>query len=217
MTMPPWTHSRLEAYETCPRQFFILKVEKSVIEPETEPQLWGKRVHTAFEDRLRDGKPLPKGMEGWEPLAKSLEKIPGDTHCEIQLALDRNFQPAAWDNCWTRGIADLVKVAGKTAAVFDYKTGKRKPSSQLRLYSAKVFALYPEVEVVSTGFIWLKDRKIDKDRFTRGDVPAIWQEYLPKVRKLEAAYEANAWPPRPSGLCRKWCPVGRSKCQFCGQ
>ncbi len=68
-------------------------------------------------------------------------------------------------------------------------------------------AHFPEVEEVETGFVWLKDKKIDKERFTREDIPKIWQEFLPRVIKLESAYERDSWPCKPSGLCKGWCPV----------
>lgn len=213
--MPPWTHSRLEAYGNCPRQFYHLKVAKDVTEAPSEQQLWGNRVHEALEVRIRDGIPLPEGMQQWEKLASSLESLPGDTYCEMELAVDATFQPCEWDKSWTRGIADLVKVYDKAAAVFDYKTGKRKLTSQLRLYAVKLFALMPDVDVVSTGFVWLKDRRIDRERITRDDIPKVWNEYLPKVHQLELSYEKGVWPKRPSGLCRGWCPVGRSRCEFC--
>lgn len=151
-------------------------------------------------------------MVQWEPFAAKLERLEGDKHCEQQMAVDKNFQPAPWKSAWTRGIADLLVVSKSEAVVMDYKTGKRKLTEQLTLYAGYAFAHYPEVNTVTTGFVWLKDRKVDKETFTREDVPKIWNSFLPRVRKLELAYEKNAWPCRPSGLCRGWCPV--KQCEF---
>ena len=128
------------------------------------------------------------------------------------MAVDKNFQPADWDNAWSRGIADLVIINGNKAAIFDHKTGKRKPTEQLMLYAGYTFAMYPDVDYVTTGFVWLKDKKIDKQAFTRGQVSEIWLEFLPRVRKLELAYEKDNWPCRPSGLCHGWCPA--KTCEF---
>lgn len=212
MTIPAWTYSQLDKFETCPRQFFHVRVAKDVTEPPTEATIWGEKVHTAFEVRIKDGTPLPEGMTQWEPFAAKLERLAGDKHCEQQMALDKNFQPAPWSNAWTRGIADLLVVNNREAVVMDYKTGKRKLTEQLMLYAGYTFAHYPEVNTVTTGFIWLKDKKVDKETFTRQDVPKIWNSFLPRVRKLELAYEKDAWPCRPSGLCRGWCPV--KQCEF---
>lgn len=212
MTIPAWTYSQLDKFETCPRQFFHVRVARDVVEPPTEHTIWGEKVHTALEYRVRDGAPLPEGMTQWEGLARKLATMPGVKHCEEKLALDKNFQPAEWGNAWSRGIADLLVTHKSEAVVMDYKTGKRKLTDQLTLYAAYTFAHYPEVKTVTTGFVWLKDKKIDKEQFSREDLPKIWQNFLPRVRKLELAYERNSWPCRPSGLCRGWCPV--KQCEF---
>jgi hypothetical protein len=212
MNLPAWTFSQLEKFETCPKQFYHVRVAKDVIEPQTEATLWGSKVHTAMEDRIRDGTPLPEGMEQWEGFAKQICAMPGEKLAEEKMALDKSFQPAEWDNAWTRGIADMLIVHGNKAATLDYKTGKRKLTHQLMLYAAYTFAYYPEVETVTTGFVWLRDKKIDRETFTRADIPTIWGTFLPKVRKLEAAYEKDKWMARPSGLCNGWCPV--KSCEF---
>ena len=212
MTLPAWTFSQLEKFETCPKQFYHVRVAKDIIESQTEATLWGSRVHTAMEDRIRDGTPLPEGMEQWEGFAKQICAMPGEKLAEEKMALDKSFQPAEWDNAWTRGIADLLIVHGNKAATLDYKTGKRKLTNQLMLYAAYTFAHYPEVETVTTGFVWLRDKKIDRETFTRADLPAIWALFLPKVHKLNAAYEKDYWIARPSGLCNGWCPV--KSCEF---
>jgi hypothetical protein len=151
-------------------------------------------------------------MTHWEPLAAKITKLPGVKMCEQQMALDKNFLPCDWNNAWTRGIADVLVVHGSNAVVLDHKTGKRKLTDQLALYAGYTFAYYPEVQTVTTGFVWLRDKKIDKEQFKREDVPAIWAKFLPKIRKLESAYERDAWPCRPSGLCKGWCPV--KSCEF---
>jgi hypothetical protein len=212
MTLPAWTFSQLEKFETCPKQFYHVRVAKDIVEPQTEATLWGSKVHTAMEDRIRDGTPLPEGMEQWEGFAKKICAMPGEKLAEEKMALDKSFQPTDWDNAWTRGIADMLIVHGNKAATLDYKTGKRKLTHQLMLYAAYTFAYYPEVETVTTGFVWLRDKKIDRETFTRADIPTIWGTFLPKVRKLEAAYEKDKWMARPSGLCNGWCPV--KSCEF---
>jgi hypothetical protein len=50
--------------------------------------------------------------------------------------------------------------------------------------------------------------------FQREDVPKIWQEFAPRVQRLELAHQENRWPKKPSGLCRKHCPV--RDCEFHG-
>jgi predicted RecB family nuclease len=212
MAIPAWTYSQLDKFETCPRQFYHVRVKKDFPEPPTEATIWGEKVHKALELRVKEGTPLPEGMTQWEGIANKFAGLAGEKYCELQMAVDRNFQPADWNNAWSRGIADLLIVNGDKAAVFDHKTGRRKPTEQLMLYAGYTFAMFPDVEYVTTGFVWLKDKKIDKQEFTREQVSEIWLEFLPRVRKLEMAYEKDNWPCRPSGLCHGWCPA--KSCEF---
>ena len=184
MQMPPWTYSQLDSFETCPRKFYHLKVARDIVEPPSPHAEWGTRVHTAFEEWIKNGSPLPEGMTQWQSLAEKLANLPGEKLCEQKMALDKNFQPTDWKTSWTRGIADLLVVHKDRAVVADYKTGKRKPTEQLDLYAAYTFAHYPQVKVVTTAFVWLKDRKIDKKEVTRDEVPIVWSGFLPRVRKL---------------------------------
>jgi len=205
--MAVWTYSQLEKFTTCPKQFYHLRVAKDFKDPPTEHTVWGEKVHSAFEYRIAEGHPLPEGMTQWEGIAAKLAAIKGQKFVEHQLGVSSSFAPSAWGTSWSRGIIDLLVIDGTKAGVFDYKTGKRKPTDQLSLYAAYTFATFPKVDTVTTGFVWLKDKKIDKEKFTRDDIPTIWQKFLPTVRKLELAYDNNQWPARPSGLCRAWCAV----------
>lgn len=209
---PAWTYSQLESFETCPKKHYHLKVARDVTEPPSPHQEWGTRVHSAFEDAINKDHPLPEGMRQWQALADKLRAIEGDKLTEQKFAIDRNFQPTGWKTAWSRGIADLVILRGTQAAVLDFKTGKRKPSEQLDLYANYAYHHYPNVTSVRVGYVWLKDRRIDWKSTTADSVSTTWQTLLPRVRKLESAFERDSWPARPSGLCRGWCPV--TSCSF---
>jgi hypothetical protein len=160
--MPPWTYSRLGAFETCPKQFFHTKVNKDVVEGDTVATLWGKKVHTAFENAIESGTPLPEGMTQWQSLADKFARLPGEKLVEYKFAVDKNFQPSEWDGAWSRGIADLVVRHNDRVLVADWKTGKKKPTEQLDLYAGYIMAKWPETKVIQTAFVWLKDRKLTK-------------------------------------------------------
>lgn len=213
--MPAWTYSQLDAFETCPRQFYHLRVARDVHDPPSDAQKWGIAVHAAFEDAVAHGTPMPEGMRQWQPLASKLYTLGGTKLTEQRMALDRNFQPADWRSSWTRGIVDLVVLRRHQAAVLDYKTGKKKPTEQLDIYAAYVFKYHPQVSSVKTGLLWLKDRRIEWKTLHRDDAPGVWQAVLPRVRKLESAYQRDSWPARTSGLCKAWCPV--LSCEFNGK
>ena len=211
-----WTFSHLDQLTTCPKRYYHLRVAKDTQDdPPGEAIMWGRKAHTAFENRIKYSTPFPEGMTQWEPMAQKILALPGEKFAEHKMALDINFKPTAYKTAWTRGITDLFVVNGKKAATADYKTGKFKPSDQLRLYSAYILASYPEIETVDSAFIWLKDKKVSRETVTRETVPAVWQDIMPVVRKLEHAYDKNVWPAKPSGLCREWCPV--LKCEHNGR
>ena len=207
-----WTYSRLDSFESCPKKFYHLNVVKDFKDPPNEHSEWGTRVHTAFEDAVNKGTPLPDGMAQWQTLANKVAAISGDKLTEHRFAIDKNFKPVDWKDGWSRGIADLVILRGDKAAVLDYKTGKRKPSEQLLLYANYVYHHFPKVKEVRVGYVWLKDKRIDWTPTKESTVAETWQTLMPRVRKLESAYERDSWPPKPSGLCRGWCPI--TTCEF---
>ena len=89
MTMPPWTYSRLSAFETCAKQFYHTKVIKDVVEGETEATIWGTKVHTAFENNMLHGTPLPEGMKHWDSIAAKFANLPGTKLVEHKYAVDK--------------------------------------------------------------------------------------------------------------------------------
>jgi hypothetical protein len=213
--LPPWSASSLDAFTTCPHKFYRLKVIKDVEDlPPGDAVILGRKLHKAFENAVNLGEPLPGEYKHWQSLVDKLRSAPGEKHAELWYRLDEDLQPCERANAWTWGVADLVIRNGKEVLIVDYKTGKRKPSDQLALYAAYAFAYYKDVERVHTCFIWLKERKMDKATYTRDDLPKIWAKFLPTVARLKYAYENERWEPRPSGLCKNWCPV--KDCRFCG-
>jgi len=215
----PWSYSALTAFETCPRRFYLTRVSREVKEPQTEATLWGNKVHKALELYAKGEKPLQKDFKVFQRYVDKILSYEGKRVVEKQVALDRNLRPTTWmaKNVWVRGIIDIGVVGSEKAYLLDWKTGKRKPDSdQLKLFAALAFASFPWIERVTTGFIWLKPREFDKETFTREQLTEIWGEFHPRLSRLATAYAEDKWTPKPSGLCRSWCPVGQRLCEFCG-
>jgi hypothetical protein len=221
-TMPPWSFSALTKFETCPKQYFHTKVAKDILDLPGEAAKWGQEVHKHLEDRVRDGTPLPASIHQYESLVQPILAQNGEKIIEQQYAVSKDLAPTNWESpdAWCRGIIDIGVVATdqSKAVLLDWKTGKRKPDSdQLMLFAGLAFSHYPELNVVSTGFVWLKDKKMDKEEFTRADVPRIWQTFIPRVQRLERAYDEGKFQAKPSGLCKNYCPVPKSLCSFSGR
>jgi len=206
-----WSYSALNAFETCPHQFFRVRVKKDIREKESAALSEGNRQHKAFERRMRDKTPLPSDMKRWEPLCKKVERTPHDEMLvEGKIALTAELKPTTFfaRDVWVRAVLDLALRNGKTARIIDYKTGKRKvDNEQLKLFAAVAFAAFKGVEKVRTSFWWLPAAKADNEVFTAEQAPLIWQEFEPRVERMQRAHEEDNWPKRPSGLCRGWCPV----------
>lgn len=213
-----WSYTVLSSFETCPRRHYLTRVTKSVTEPPSEVLTWGREVHKAIEDRLGGAQlPLPAHLDYLEGVMQKLTSKHGKRMVEQKFAIDKNFRPVGWRdrNVWCRGVVDTAIVGVKSAVVVDWKTGKRKPDTdQLKLFAGMMFAHYPYLETVHTTFIWLKEKKLDADQFEQDQVGSIWNDFLPRVQRLEAAHQTNTWHPKPSGLCGKWCPVTKKDCEF---
>lgn len=211
-----WSFSSLTAFETCPRRYYLTRVSREVIEPQTEHLVWGNEVHKALELRQK-GQALPGKLEHLEPVCSMLMRKHGKRIIEGKFAIDASFRPVGWrdSTTWCRAVVDTGVVGVKSAFLGDWKTGNRKPDSdQLKLSAAIGFAHYPYLERIHTAFIWLKEKKVDSEVFTHEQVGDIWSEFLPRVKRLEQAHKTNTWHPKPSGLCGKWCPVSKQHCEF---
>jgi len=214
-----WSYSALTAFETCPRRYYLTRVSKEVKEPQTDATIWGNKVHKALELFAKGEKPLPPDLQEYGRYVRKFLDREGKRVVEEKVALDKNLRPTKWfaKDVWVRGVIDLGVVGSERAYLLDWKTGKRKPDSdQLKLFAALAFAKYPWIDSAVTGFVWLKEKKFDKEVFTRDQVTEIWGEFLPRLSRLAESYEQDRWVPKPSGLCRNWCPVGQKLCEFCG-
>tara|TARA_R110002049_G_scaffold105515_2_gene252353 strand:+ start:92 stop:763 length:672 start_codon:yes stop_codon:yes gene_type:complete len=207
-----WSYSTLTNFETCPYQYYRLKVKKDVKEAPSQAMQDGIRQHEALEHRVAKGRPLPPDMKQWEPMCRKLVDSPLDVRCETPIALTPDLKRTEYfaKDVWLRAKIDVEVVVSPTHMRFiDYKTGKRKKDSQqLMLFAAVGFAIYPDVDTIDTAFYWLPDKAVDKERFTRErDEAFIWGEFEPRVIAMEEARKNETFPCKPSGLCRGWCPV----------
>jgi CRISPR/Cas system-associated exonuclease Cas4 (RecB family) len=221
MTAKPiaWSYSALTAYETCPRRYYLTRIAKTVVEGQSQAMKDGNEAHKALELAGKGEMPLPKKYQSFQPVLDKVVAMPGENMFEYKFALTRTLQSTTYfaKDVWVRGVFDVASVNEATAVVLDYKTGKPKTDGdQMKLFAGCAFALYPDVTKVKTGYIWLGHNRFDHETFTREDNSDIWKEFSIRVHRLEKSAVEDDWPPRPSGLCRSWCPVGKKLCEFCG-
>lgn len=214
-----WSYSALNAFETCPRRYYLTKVSKEVQEKQTTATLHGNEVHKAIELHIKGQQQLPNKYEQYRPMLERLKNVRGKVEAEQKIALTRDFKPTTYfaKDVWMRAVLDYSAVQTKSALILDWKTGKPKSEpDQLELFAATAFTVHPHIETVKTGFVWLGHDKIDTAEYRRDEAPVIWQKFTRRVARIEHAVSSGDFPPKPSGLCREWCPVGRQRCEFCG-
>ena len=216
----PWSYSSLQQYETCPRRVKIIKIDRKLKEPMSQQMIWGNEVHKALELALKGTNALGPRFAMYAPIINKLRATPGVIEAERNFALTASFRPTDYwaPDAWVRGKADVTITQAKTGYLFDYKTGKPKEDNdQLNLFAAVLLAEKPHLERARTGYIWLANNKVDASVVERAATPIIWQDFSSRVARMVHSVETDDFPPRPSGLCKDYCPVGKSNCEFCGK
>ena len=212
-SIPAWSYSSISTYITCPKKYEAEKVTKEVKFTDSEATIYGKDLHLAAEEYIRDGKAIPAQFSFIQPMLDKLKAMPGDKHCEMKVGIARrNGRLEACDffapDVWFRGVADLVIVNGDTARIIDYKTGKSAKyadTKQLALMAAAVFLMFPEVKHIKAGLLFVVSKNFIKEDYTFERRFDIFATLDAPLRQLEASYETNVWNPKPNGLCKKWC------------
>lgn len=210
-----WSYSGLKSFESCALQFKEVNLLKNFKGTKGPEMIWGDRVHKAFAAHLQHGTPLPDEMLIYRPWMDKMKAEPGTLYVEQKYALNKDFRPTTYfaADVWYRGIGDVVCVDGSVAFVVDWKTGKVLDDPvQLLLMALCVFNHFPKVQRVKTAFVWLKFDTKNELVFTRKAMADELVGVLDRVHAMKDAYDTDNYPPHPSGLCKRHCPV--STCQY---
>ena len=214
MSIAPWSFSKAKAFDTCPKQFYHVNVLKEYPFEETEATRYGTEFHKACEDYIGTDTPLPKKFGFIEPTLNALNNKRGVKVCEKKLGLTEDLEPCDFfdKKVWFRGIADLiiVDVLAGVAWVIDYKTGrssKYADKGQLELMALSVFKHYPEVTKIKAGLLFVVAKSLIKETYEINSESILWKKWLTKYANMKIAFDKDVWNPRPSGLCKRHCPV----------
>ena len=208
-----WSFSSLKTFQQCPRKYYRTKIAKDIREPDTQATLYGKSVHTAAEEFIRDGTPIPEQYAYVRPMMENLKRIEGDKHCEVKLGFTKNLEPCAFDaeNVWWRGIADLVVIneSKKLAYSIDYKTSKSAryaDTKQLDLVAIGIFKHFPNIVRVKSALAFVVSKEFVQAEHHVEMVPKYIEKPAQDVARIEAAIENGVWNPIQGPLC-KFCAV----------
>jgi hypothetical protein len=156
-----WSHSSLKDYEGCARRYHEVKVLNNYPFQETEQTRYGKELHKAAEDYVKDGTPIPKQFEFVTPVIDALMAKPGRKFPEHEMGLTIDLKPCNFKDgdVWVRGIADLLIVDDDnlTGRIIDYKTGNNRypDTDQLVLMSLMTFAHFPHLRQVNSALLFV--------------------------------------------------------------
>jgi hypothetical protein len=212
VSIKPWSFSRIKAFEQCPKQFYHEKILKQYPVVETEAMRYGTEFHKAAEDFMQGDEPLDPRFSFALSALESLKAKRGDKLCERKMGLTENLEPCDFfaDDVWFRGIADLIILDDDLAWVIDYKTGKNAryaDKGQLELMALTVFKHFPQVKKVRAGLLFVISKDLIKDSYEEQTSPILWNKWLANYNRMETAFNTDVWNPKPSGLCRRHCPV----------
>lgn len=209
-----WTYSKLDAYETCPRRHYEVDISKHYQDGDGENLKWGNYVHDKLALACSGKAELPEELM---PYQKWVERSRRWNHVQVEhrAALTKNLTACNYSApaVWWRGRVDLSYVEGPLAIALDWKTGRIKENPvQLGITAQWIFAAHPAVEKVISQYVWLGEETTTDETFTRKDMTYLWSKLLPRVQAYEHALNRQEFPPKPGGLCKRYCPV--DSCPF---
>jgi hypothetical protein len=180
---------------------------------QSEPQLYGDRVHKMLDKRIKKEAPLPVEEQHLEPLVLSIERAPGQTFSEQKMTINGHLAPTGWfsEDAWCRIVIDVMKINGTRGFMGDWKTGRPTfDEYQLKCNAALGFVFYPSLEHITTAYIWLRTKMLDPKEYTRADLPRMWEELLQEPIRMQEHSRRDYWPERPGNHC-KWCGVNKQQ------
>lgn len=212
-----WSHSALETFENCPRQYHETKVLKKWPFETSKEMLWGREVHAQFENFLLHDKPVTADLAVHVGFLTDFKNQRGDLAGEERIALDTQMRSSPYfgPDVWYRGQVDARKrdyISG-VSHVLDHKTGKVKNDfAQLKGFAMHEFLTQPQIHTVKVEFYWTQIRGANGETYTRAQLPELIGFFVPKLNRFADAFLTDTWIPKQSGLCNGWCPV--TTCEF---
>ena len=210
--LPVASHTFLNDFGNCPHKAFRKYIAKDLPrQPQTHQMRFGNEVHSAFEVRIKHGTAFPKDMQKYEAIAAPL--VAAGAVAEKMLGIDDRgalcdfFAPEVW----LRGKVDASIVRDGTAAIFDWKTGKkREEKAELLVHAVLLKAAQPTIQKVTAHYVWLQDNEVGKAHDV-SDTETTLAGIRMTMQGVANCIEEENFPKRPNPLCG-WCPV--SDCEF---
>lgn len=162
----------------------------------------GTRLHSMCEDVLNDvATETPAELQG---IARILERLKANAALsEKAWRLDSNWSPVE-SKSWVLGIVDVHFFRDGALHVYDFKSGKPYAShkKQLELYALIGMSIYPKIQKVECGAIYIDTGKIGYQRSVSrqeaDEIRPLWS-----ARTIPLFADEELLPKRGSGCF--WC------------
>ena len=216
----PWSYSSLTSYETCPFRYGEERIYKRVEKVQFKDAQDGIDIHKQIELHLTEDQPLADATVKKMVDAALAGREVRFMKFEHKLGVRKDRSPCDYNDpdCYYRGILYVMYVSPEitTGGIFDWKNGKiNLYSEQLKANAALVFAHHPHLQTIHTEYIWLRHNDTTPAKVFRDFYQPVWERFVKRVDRLEAALRTETWPKKPSGLCKKHCPV--THCEHNGE
>jgi hypothetical protein len=202
------TFTLLNTYlNICPHQASKRYIEKVIPFSETPEIRFGNQVHTAFEHRIRGGKPLPADMQQWEGFARPFDGKQVEVEQKLGVTLQGKPTGSYSNEDFVRGKLDLTAVAGAVGYMADWKTGNSKYESpfELEIGAMLLHAKYPQLKKIVGQYVWLKENRLGTV-YDLSNTAGTWQYVYRTMMQVKVDQQAGEFEKRKGPLC-KWCPV----------
>ena len=198
------TFTALSTFKSvCEHQAYRRYIKKDIPYVESEAMAWGKKVHSAFEQRLGDQRrPLPSDMRQWEGFATPFEKYKVITESKMGMT-ERARQTGFFDSdVWFRGISDAAVLQSDKAFILDFKTGGSKYEDPFELATNALLlkVKYPELKKIVGSYAWLKENRMSQ-QYDLSDFKGTFMEITRLMNLVAEKRQSGEWIKRKSGLC----------------
>ena len=207
MDFKPYSVSKIQVYNSCPRSFKYKYIDK-LPEPPRACFVKGRNIHKVLETY-----PQAEHLEIVEKFLKSdigkqySDYITESKKCmkEVKVALTEDLKQTSFfaKDAWFRGIVDLMFVKDQTLHLCDYKTGKAKDLqsqdfTQLIYYAVYFFVVYKYVQKVRLSFVYVEHNTENVLELSRESCETYTQRLKQNVEILESDTE---FVPKKSWKC----------------
>jgi PD-(D/E)XK nuclease superfamily len=219
MKLPVASHTFLNDWTNCPHKAFRKYIKKDLPKfVQTDAMKWGNEVHSAFEVRIRHGTKFTPEMAKFEAIAAPLVAAGAVAEKMLGITVDGRLCDFFAPDVWLRGKIDstVIPIDDKRyAAIFDWKTGKRREEkAELLTHAVLLKAWQPTVQKVTAHYVWLQDNEVGKAHDV-SDTETKLNEIRSTMDDVARCISDQDFPKRPNPLCGgEWgsCPV--EDCEF---